>query len=95
MRKNIFLKSLLAVLASLSVGVSLVSCNDEGSKHPAGAAHAIQGEGAWTLSNNLLTTTFLWKNGGVEFGGLKGPDGTELLQSGGPISRWRWQTASR
>ena len=85
MRKNIFLHSILAALATVSVGVTLVSCDNQSSKHPAGKAQATQSDDSCTLNNKLLSATFLWKDGGVQFGGLKGPDGTELLQSGGPV----------
>lgn len=85
MRKNIFLHSILAALATVSVGVTLVSCDNPSSKHPAGKAQAAQSDDSCTLGNNLLSATFLWKDGGVEFGGLEGPDGTQLLQSGGPV----------
>lgn len=85
MRKNIFLHSIVAALTAASVGVTLVSCDNQSSKHPAGKASAAQSEDSFTLSNKLLSASFLWKDGGVEFGGLKGPDGTELLQSGGPV----------
>ena len=83
MRKNIFLHSILAALTAVSV--TLVSCDNPSSKHPAGKATAAQSEDSFTLGNNLLSASFQWKNGGVLFGGLKGPDGTELLQSGGPV----------
>ena len=85
MRKNIFLHSILAALATVSVGVTLVSCDNSSSRHPAGKAQAAQSDDSCTLGNNLLTASFLWKDGGVEFGGIKGPDGTQLLQSGGPV----------
>lgn len=83
MRKNIFLHSILAALTAVSV--TLVSCDNPSSKHPAGKATAAQSEDSFTLGNNLLSASFQWKDGGVQFGGLKGPDGTELLQSGGPV----------
>ena len=83
MRKNIFLHSILAALTAVSV--TLVSCDNPSSKHPAGKATAAQSEDTFTLGNNLLSASFQWKDGGVLFGGLKGPDGTELLQSGGPV----------
>ena len=85
MHKNIFIHSILAALASVSVSTTLVSCDNQSSRHPAGAAQSTQSEDSFTLSNKLLSATFLWKDGSVEFGGLKGPDGTELLQSGGPV----------
>ncbi len=85
MHKNIFIHSILAALASVSVSTTLVSCDNQSSRHPAGAALSTQSEDSFTLSNKLLSATFLWKDGSVEFGGLKGPDGTELLQSGGPV----------
>lgn len=76
---------MLAALASVSVGVALVGCDNQTSKHPAGKAEAAVTDDSCTLSNKLLSASFLWKDGGIEFGGLKGPDGTELLQSGGPV----------
>ncbi|MBR1982416.1 MAG: hypothetical protein IKA23_06680 [Akkermansia sp.] len=85
MRKNIFLHSILAALTAASVGVTLVSCDNQSSKHPAGKATAAQSEDSFTLGNKLLSASFQWKDGGIQFGGLKGPDGTELLQSGGPV----------
>ena len=80
MRKNIFLHSILAALTAVSI--TLASSDIPSSKHPAGKATAAQSDDSFTLGNKLLSASFQWKDGGVQFGGLKGPDGTELLQSG-------------
>ena len=85
MRKNIFLHTLLAYIAAAGLGLSLVSCNDDSAKKPIGEGKAAQTANEYTLSNKLLTATFITKDGGVEFGGFKGPDGTQLLESGGPV----------
>ncbi len=39
----------------------------------------------YTLGNKHIDATFNWKAGGVEFGGLKGADGTPLIEAGGPV----------
>ncbi|MBR5330001.1 MAG: hypothetical protein IKV13_00785 [Akkermansia sp.] len=85
MRKTFYIQSILAALATIGTGVALVSCSDDTPKHPAGEAASTQTENTYTLGNNLLSADFLWKNNGLEFGGLKGPDGTALLQSGGAV----------
>ena len=87
MRKNIFLQT---VLASLGVATLLVSCSDESNKkmgaaNPAGAVKAEQTDDTFVLGNKLLTATFNWKNGGVEFGGMKDANGVALLEAGGPV----------
>ena len=85
MRKNIFLKTILASLLTAGLGLTVVSCSDDTSKHPAGKVKTEVGSDSISLSNKLLSATFNWKDGKVEFGGFKGLDGTDLLQSGGPI----------
>ena len=87
MQKNIFLQT---VLASLGVATLLVSCSDESNKkmgaaNPAGAVKAEQTDDTFVLGNKLLTATFNWKNGGVEFGGMKDANGVALLEAGGPV----------
>ena len=85
MRKNIFLKTILASLLTAGLGLTVVSCSDDTSKHPAGKVKTEVGSDTISLSNKLLSATFNWKDGKIEFGGFKGLDGTELLQGGGPI----------
>ena len=85
MRKNIFLQSIVTALTAASVGVTLVSCDNQSSTPPAGKATTAQDEDTFTLSNKLLSASFQWKDGGMQFGGLKDANGTALLQSGGPV----------
>ena len=85
MRKNIFLQSIVTALTAASVGVTLVSCDNQSSTPPAGKATTAQDEDTITLSNKLLSASFQWKDGGMQFGGLKDANGTALLQSGGPV----------
>ena len=68
MRKNIFLHSILAALTAVSI--TLASGDIPSSKHPAGKAAAAQSDDSFTLGNNLLSASFQWKDGGVQFGGL-------------------------
>ncbi len=87
MRKNIFLQSIIAALCASTL---LVSCSDEvdkknGAANPAGAVKAGHSENSYTLSNKLLTATFIWNDGAIEFGGLKDANGAALLQGGGPV----------
>ncbi len=85
MRKSIFIQAILAAVVTAAVGVSFVSCKDNTSKHPAGKVESTVSSDSFTLGNKLLSASFQWKNGSVEFGGLKAADGTQLLESGGPV----------
>lgn len=77
MRKSTFLLTMLAAASS----VSTAAVEYPGS-NPGTAGAALKGA-TYTVSNDLLSADFTWKDGGVTFGGFKAADGT-LLVSGGP-----------
>lgn len=80
MRNNLFLISMLAAVTVCGPASAV--------EYPGtapGKAAAIQKDTTYTLSNNLISADFEYKNGGVSFGGLKAADGTLLVESGGPV----------
>lgn len=80
MRNNLFL---ISMLAAVTVCGPASAVEYPGSAP--GKAAAIQKGTTYTLSNNLISADFEYKNGGVSFGGLKAADGTLLVESGGPV----------
>ncbi|MDO5473281.1 MAG: hypothetical protein Q4F35_08090 [Akkermansia sp.] len=73
MRNSVFLISLLAAVA----GVSTAAVEYPGTA----PGKAVAGPG-YTLSNDLLSAEFEWKDGGVSFGGLKDAQGRTLVSGG-------------
>ncbi len=80
MRNNLFLISMMAAV--------VVCGNATAVEYPGtapGKASAAQKGSTYSLSNNLISADFEWKDGGVTFGGLKAADGTPLVEGGGPV----------
>ena len=50
-----------------------------------GTVQVGQQNDTFTIGNKHIGAIFNWKDGGVEFGGFKGVDGTALLQTGEPV----------
>ena len=50
-----------------------------------GTVQVSQQNDTFSLSNKHISASFNWKDGGVEFGGFKGADGTTMLKAGEPV----------
>lgn len=79
MRKSTFLLTMLAAAASVSTAAVEYPGNNPGT-----AGAAVKGA-TYTVSNDLLSADFMWKDGGVTFGGFKAADGTLLVSGGAPV----------
>ena len=94
MRKSTFLLTILVAAA----GVSTAAVEYPGT-HP-GVAKATQSGATYTVSNDLLSADFTWKDGGVTFGGFKAADGTLLVSGGAPVfeitlaDKSKWSSAN-
>lgn len=81
MLKKTFLLTILAAAAGVgSAAVEYPGVN------PGVATAAKSGE-TYTVSNEVLSADFTWKDGGVHFGGFKTADGSVLVSGGAPIFR--------
>ncbi|MBQ7023961.1 MAG: hypothetical protein IJN29_10285 [Akkermansia sp.] len=79
MRNSLFILSMMAA----AVGVSTAAVEYPGN-NPGTAQAEVRGA-TYTVSNDLLSADFEYKDGGVTFGGLKAADGTLLVNGGGPV----------
>ena len=79
MKKTIFLLAMLAMAA----GVSTAAVEYPGAE-PGKAVASVSG-GTYTVGNDLLSAEFVYKDGGVIFGGFKSADGTLLVEGGQPV----------
>lgn len=79
MRKSTFLLTMLAAAASVSTAAV-----EYPGGNPGTAGAALKGA-TYTVSNDLLSADFTWKDGGVTFGGFKAADGTLLVSGGAPV----------
>ena len=79
MRKTTFLLTMLAAAA----GVTTAAVEYPGTNP--GVASATANGVTYTVSNDLLSADFTWKDGGVTFGGFKSADGTVLVNGGAPV----------
>ena len=78
MHKSIFLLTILT-----AAGLSAATVEYPGTNP--GVAEASQREATYTVSNEVLSADFTWKDGGVRFGGFKAADGTLLVNGGAPV----------
>ena len=74
---------LLTILAA--AGVSSAAVEYPGASP--GVANASQSGATYTVSNEVLSADFSWKEGGVYFGGFKAADGTIWVGGGEPVFR--------
>ncbi len=79
MLKKTFLLTVLAAAA----GVGSAAVEYPGT-NPGVATVSNKGE-TYTVSNELLSADFTWKDGGVHFGGFKSADGSLLVSGGAPV----------
>ena len=79
MRNTLFLISMMAVAASgHAAAVEYPGEN-------LGKAVAAQNGSTYSIGNDLLSADFVWKDGGVIFGGLRAADGTLLVEGDAPV----------
>lgn len=79
MLKKTFLLTVLAAAAGVgSAAVEYPGLN------PGAATASKKGE-TYTVSNELLSADFTWKDGGVQFGGFKSSDGSVLVSGDAPV----------
>ena len=52
-----------------------------------GAANVSQSGATYTVSNEVLSADFTWKDGEVRFAGFKSADGSYLVKGDGPLFR--------
>ena len=71
-------------MTMLAAGLSAAAAVECPGLAPGKAVGAQEGS-SYTLKNEVLEASFEWKNGGVEFGGMKAADGTPLVQAGGAV----------
>ena len=79
MLKKTFLLTVLAAAA----GVGSAAVEYPGT-NPGAATASKKGE-TYTVSNELLSADFTWKDGGVQFGGFKSADGSVLVSGDAPV----------
>lgn len=79
MRKSLYIISMMAAVA----GMSAVAVEYPGAT-PGKAVAAVSGS-TYTVGNDLLSADFVYRDGGVTFGGLKAADGTLLVEGGGAV----------
>lgn len=80
MLRKTFLLTVLAAAGVSSAAVEYPGANP-------GVAKASQRGITYTVSNEVLSADFSWKDGGVYFGGFKAADGTVLVNGGEPVFR--------
>ena len=79
MLKKMFLLTVLATTA----GISSAAVEYPGTNP--GIAIASKSGDTYTVSNDVLSADFTWKDGGVHFGGFKTADGTVLVDGDAPV----------
>lgn len=79
MYKHSFIASALTVVATVTAATV-----EYPGDAPGKAVASVRGD-TFTVGNDLLSADFVYKDGGVTFGGLKAADGTLLVQGGTPV----------